>query len=126
MLFRGPQCPGVGCIEARRAYHQGTYSIYPSFHLRLLLHPALFIELSSVFLPDISQPPCVMGQTFSEVFPPSPRWSVNDIPDLTGKVMVVTGAVHDSDQPDFHILSLVNASIMEQEATVASEKRSFV
>jgi hypothetical protein len=25
-------------------------------------------------------------------FPPRPTWGVNDIPDLTGKVIIVTGA----------------------------------
>ncbi|KAK0221079.1 NAD(P)-binding protein [Armillaria nabsnona] len=27
----------------------------------------------------------------SQMFPPKPKWSVNDIPDLTGKVVIVTG-----------------------------------
>ncbi|KAI5892224.1 NAD(P)-binding protein [Schizophyllum commune H4-8] len=31
-------------------------------------------------------------QYFRETFPPAPEWSVDDIPDLTGKVMAVTGA----------------------------------
>ncbi|KAF5340812.1 hypothetical protein D9758_017650 [Tetrapyrgos nigripes] len=37
----------------------------------------------------------VMGSTLSllrESFPPKPKWTTNDIPDLTGKVMIVTGA----------------------------------
>lgn len=29
--------------------------------------------------------------TFSQFFPPKPTFSVRDIPDLTGKVMIVTG-----------------------------------
>ncbi|KAJ7070628.1 NAD-P-binding protein [Mycena amicta] len=32
-----------------------------------------------------------MGTTWSQFFPPKPTFSVNDIPDLTGQVMVVTG-----------------------------------
>ena len=32
-----------------------------------------------------------MGQTFSELYPPAPTFSVDDIPDLSGKVMIVTG-----------------------------------
>ncbi|KAH8101910.1 NAD-binding protein [Cristinia sonorae] len=32
-----------------------------------------------------------MGQTLSQVFPPTSKFSVNDIPDLSGKVMIVTG-----------------------------------
>ncbi|KAJ7508810.1 hypothetical protein B0H11DRAFT_1963743 [Mycena galericulata] len=35
-----------------------------------------------------------MGSFFSvlnQFFPPKPKWSVNDIPDLTGQVMIVTG-----------------------------------
>ncbi|KZT54667.1 NAD(P)-binding protein [Calocera cornea HHB12733] len=32
-----------------------------------------------------------MGQALSEVFPPKPVWSVDQIPDLTGKVVIVTG-----------------------------------
>ena len=27
-----------------------------------------------------------------QLFPPKPKWGVDDIPDLTGKVMLVTGA----------------------------------
>ena len=36
-----------------------------------------------------------MGATlsvFEQSFPPKPTWGVNDIPDLTGKVILVTGA----------------------------------
>ena len=39
-----------------------------------------------------------MGATYSifeQSFPPRPTWSVNDIPDLTGKVILVTGAYSD-------------------------------
>ena len=39
-----------------------------------------------------------MGATYSvfeQSFPPRPTWSVNDIPDLTGKVILVTGAFSD-------------------------------
>ncbi|KAH8099800.1 NAD-binding protein [Cristinia sonorae] len=32
-----------------------------------------------------------MGQSLSEVFPPKPRFSVEDIQDLSGKVIIVTG-----------------------------------
>jgi len=32
-----------------------------------------------------------MGNMMSQTFPPKPIWSQQDIPDLTGKVMVVTG-----------------------------------
>lgn len=28
---------------------------------------------------------------FRETFPPKPSYSINDIPDLTGKVFIVTG-----------------------------------
>ena len=31
-------------------------------------------------------------QYAKETFPPAPEWGVDDIPDLTGKVMAVTGA----------------------------------
>ena len=37
----------------------------------------------------------VGNQTFKlypQFFPPKPKWGVDDIPDLTGKVMLVTGA----------------------------------
>lgn len=27
----------------------------------------------------------------SQTFPPKPRWGVDDIPDLAGRVMIVTG-----------------------------------
>jgi hypothetical protein len=27
----------------------------------------------------------------SEFYPPKPKWTTNDIPDLTGKVVIVTG-----------------------------------
>ncbi|KZW01092.1 NAD(P)-binding protein [Exidia glandulosa HHB12029] len=33
-----------------------------------------------------------MGNLLSQTFPPKPRWTAKDIPDLTGKVAVVTGA----------------------------------
>lgn len=33
-----------------------------------------------------------MGSTYSQFFPPKPLYSVQDIPDLTGKVVIVTGA----------------------------------
>ncbi|EJD00113.1 NAD-binding protein [Fomitiporia mediterranea MF3/22] len=32
-----------------------------------------------------------MGQTWSLYFPPAPKFNVSDIPDLSGKVMIVTG-----------------------------------
>ncbi|KZT52554.1 NAD(P)-binding protein [Calocera cornea HHB12733] len=32
-----------------------------------------------------------MGQLFSEIYPPKPKWMPNDMPDLTGKVAIVTG-----------------------------------
>jgi len=32
-----------------------------------------------------------MGQIFSEVFPPKPHWLPKDMPDLTGKVIIITG-----------------------------------
>jgi len=31
------------------------------------------------------------GSGWSSMFPPRPKWSVDQIPDLTGKVMIVTG-----------------------------------
>ncbi|KZW01090.1 NAD(P)-binding protein [Exidia glandulosa HHB12029] len=33
-----------------------------------------------------------MGNLFSQFFPPRPQWTAKDIPDLTGKVAIVTGA----------------------------------
>ena len=32
-----------------------------------------------------------MGQITSQLFPPKSKFSVDDIPDLSGKVMLVTG-----------------------------------
>jgi retinol dehydrogenase-12 len=32
-----------------------------------------------------------MGAAYSELFPPKPTFSVDDIPDLAGRVAVVTG-----------------------------------
>lgn len=32
-----------------------------------------------------------MGQTWSQSFPPASKFDVHDIPDLSGKVMIVTG-----------------------------------
>ena len=32
-----------------------------------------------------------MGQIASQLFPPKSKFSVDDIPDLSGKVMLVTG-----------------------------------
>lgn len=32
-----------------------------------------------------------MGQGVSEMFPPKPKFGVQDIPDLSGKVVIVTG-----------------------------------
>ncbi|KAG6856471.1 hypothetical protein H0H87_004050 [Tephrocybe sp. NHM501043] len=32
-----------------------------------------------------------MGQTWSQTFPPAAKFSVDQIPDLSGKVMIVTG-----------------------------------
>lgn len=32
-----------------------------------------------------------MSSTLTNVFPPKPKWGVDDIPDLSGKVMLVTG-----------------------------------
>lgn len=31
-------------------------------------------------------------EMFRQVYPPAPKYSVNDIPDLSGKVIIVTGA----------------------------------
>lgn len=28
---------------------------------------------------------------YNETFPPKPQWSVDEIPDLTGQVVIVTG-----------------------------------
>jgi retinol dehydrogenase-12 len=33
-----------------------------------------------------------MSSTFSQMFPPKSKFNVEDIPDLTGKVIIVTGA----------------------------------
>ena len=33
-----------------------------------------------------------MGSVISQVFPPKSKFNVEDIPDLSGKVMIVTGA----------------------------------
>ena len=32
------------------------------------------------------------GQNFAQGFPPKPLWTADDIPDVSGKVMLVTGA----------------------------------
>lgn len=32
-----------------------------------------------------------MGNALSQIFPPKPLWTAEDIPDLSGKVAVVTG-----------------------------------
>ena len=32
-----------------------------------------------------------MGQFWSQTFPPKPRFHAEDVPDLSGKVMIVTG-----------------------------------
>jgi retinol dehydrogenase-12 len=32
-----------------------------------------------------------MGNTYSQTFPPKPRWDTEDIPDLTGYTALVTG-----------------------------------
>jgi hypothetical protein len=32
-----------------------------------------------------------VSSIFEQNFPPPPRWSVDEIPDLSGKVFVVTG-----------------------------------
>ena len=34
-----------------------------------------------------------MGQTWSQTFPPKPKFKADDVPDLTGKVMLVTGKI---------------------------------
>ena len=42
-----------------------------------------------------------MGSTlsvFEQSFPPKPTWGANDIPDLTGKVALVTGAFSSNKQ----------------------------
>ena len=36
----------------------------------------------------------------SQMFPPKPKWGVDDIPDLTGKVMIVTGLHFLRNPPD--------------------------
>lgn len=33
----------------------------------------------------------IVGSFLSEMYPAKATWSVNDIPDLTGKVVIVTG-----------------------------------
>ena len=45
---------------------------------------------SSISSPSASL--ITMGQTTSQMFPPKAKFSVNYIPDLSGKVMLVTGA----------------------------------
>jgi retinol dehydrogenase 12 len=32
-----------------------------------------------------------VGTIYSQMFPPKPQWSVEEIPDLTGKIVMVTG-----------------------------------
>ena len=55
------------------------------------------VQALTIRLPKVGDPLSVrsfMGALisyFAEAFPPKSRFSVNDIPDLTGKVMVVTG-----------------------------------
>lgn len=48
-----------------------------------------------VFLPPVltlsKSSSVIMSSTWTNMFPPKPKWGVDDIPDLSGKVMLVTG-----------------------------------
>lgn len=39
---------------------------------------------------------------FQQTFPPKPSWSTSDIPDLTGKVVLITGGNASPDNTDVH------------------------
>lgn len=33
-----------------------------------------------------------MGNTIASLYPPAPKWFSDEVPDLSGKVMLITGA----------------------------------
>ncbi|KIY69052.1 NAD(P)-binding protein [Cylindrobasidium torrendii FP15055 ss-10] len=43
------------------------------------------------FLQTLSQIPNSLYQCFKQSYPPKPKWSIDSIPDLTGRVVLVTG-----------------------------------
>ncbi|EAU85783.2 hypothetical protein CC1G_15043 [Coprinopsis cinerea okayama7 len=50
-------------------------------------------------------------QSITEAFPPKPTWGVDDIPDLTGKVVIVTGATAGIGQETAKALLAHNAKV---------------
>lgn len=54
----------------------------------------------------------------AQVFPPKPKWTAKDIPDLSGKVVLVTGTL--ADAPSWVSPHRV---LLEQEEMWALEKR---
>jgi len=68
---------GIGIKFARGRRHR--LRIYPSLSIDILLHtPSAMKTVTPV-------------SSWSENFPPAPTWTSKDIPDLGGKVFVVTG-----------------------------------
>lgn len=52
-----------------------------------------------------------MGQYWSQSCPPVSKFNPDDIPDLSGKVMIVTGESNFSEQNDRETLGLTSISI---------------
>lgn len=50
-----------------------------------------YIYEAKLGINDIQDPAAIMGSVLSQMFPPKPVFSVEQIPDLTGQVIVVTG-----------------------------------
>lgn len=61
------------------------------YRRRVILHGTYRSLL--VFLPPVHTLSsfATMSSTWTNMFPPKPKWGVDDIPDLSGKVMLVTG-----------------------------------